>query len=345
LFWLASPAISWFYDNSIYGLIVLPLSVGVLFNTMSIVPIASLQKDKKFISIARSELFAELASLALVLSLVGKVEAIWALSCKPLVFAIVRFMLLWLASARTSTKRSKFGVEFDGVKALLGFSLYQSGFNITNYFSKCLDNILVGKYFNAESLGVYSKAYQLMSYPLLMLTFAMSPAIQPVLTEIKHDKYEFERLHNKFIMYMALLGLIVGVLVCVLSEIIVDILLGSQWGEVVPLLEILSIIIPVQVVLSSSGGFYQAAGRADLLFKCGLFAAITNITAICYGVYSESLESICWSIVCSFSINIVQCYYIMGKNLFPGKIKGVAKVILFLMSGVLVLSLFVINRA
>jgi O-antigen/teichoic acid export membrane protein len=317
MFWLAAPAISWFYDNALYSLLVLPVAIGVIFSTVAIVPLASLTKDQRFISVARCDVLAELGSLAFVLGMLGVVEPIWVLSCKPLVVALIRVILLWSVSARTTTGRAGMGQDLALVKPLLGFSLYQLGFNVLNYFTRNLDNILVGKYFGAISLGEYDKAYQLMRYPLLLLTFAMAPAIQPVLTEIKDDPYEFERLHNKFVKYISLLGLVVGVSVYLLSELIVQVLLGSQWDEVTPLLKILSISIPIQIVLSSSGGFFQAAGRADLLFKCGIFSSVANVTAIAIGVWLGSLEVLCWAILCSFSLNFFQCYYVLGKHLLP----------------------------
>ncbi|MEY8251900.1 MAG: lipopolysaccharide biosynthesis protein [Colwellia sp.] len=342
LFWLAAPAISWFYENSLYSLLVIPVAISVTFNTALIVPLASLTKDQLFFSIARCDVFAELGSLALVLGLIGVIDPIWALACKPLAVALIKALLLWLASAGTITGRAGMSRDFDQVKPLLSFATYQLGFNILNYFSRNLDNILVGKYFGVISLGVYDKAYQLMRYPLMLLTFAMGPAIQPVLTEIKHDRHEFERLHNKFVKYMSLLGLVVGVAVYLLSELIVQILLGSQWAAVTPLLQILSITIPIQIVLSSSGGFFQAAGRADLLFKCGIFSSITNITAIAMGIWLGNLEILCWAILCSFSLNFFQCYYTLGKNLLPSGFLGVFKNMIVAIVGVAVFSFLVL---
>lgn len=342
VFFLGSPLISWFYDNSIYSTLVLPVAASVVFNAMLIVPLASLQKDRKFISIARAEALAEVGSLVTVVCLIPYIDSIWALAVKPLVASILKFVFLWLESKRTIIGRPAFGRELWHIQKLIGFSAYQTGFNFLNYFSRNLDNILVGKFFGAVSLGVYDKAYQLMRYPLMLLTFAMTPAIQPVLTEIKHDKYEFERLHNKFVRYMSLLGLGVSVAVYVLADLIVKVVLGSQWGMVIPLLEILSITIPIQIVLSSSGGFYQAAGRVDLHFKCGLFSSITNVSAIIFGIYEGSLEALCWLIVLSFSVNIIQCYYVMGKYLFPNGYFGVLKSIGFGVSGAWLLAIWIL---
>jgi PST family polysaccharide transporter len=298
-------------------LLVIPVALSVIFSTASIVPLASLQKESRFISIARCEGLAELISLITILILFKYIEPIWALTLKPLVAAILKSFFLWLASSTTVVGRPKFGAKISTVKKLLSFSLYQFGFNIVNYFSRNLDNILVGKYFSTVSLGVYDKAYQLMRYPLMLLTFAMNPAIQPVLTEIKDNPYEFERLHNKFVRYMSLLGLAIGISVYLSAELIVKILLGEQWLNVIPLLEILSLTIPIQIVLSSSGGFFQAAGRADLLFKCGVFSAVVNVIAIVFGILGGTLEGLCWSLLISFSINFMQCYFVLTRNLLP----------------------------
>jgi PST family polysaccharide transporter len=320
-----SPILSWFYDNKIYLLLSIPVSISIFFNTICIVPLASLQKEKRFISIARTDCIAELASLIIVVLLTSVIEPILVLAIKPLSTSIMRFSLLLLSSRHTQIGRPYFGKEIGAIKKLLSFTSYQAGFNFLNYFSRNLDNILVGKYFGAVSLGVYDKAYQLMRYPLLLLTFAMSPAIQPVLTEIKHDKIEFERLHNKFVKYICYLGLIAGVSIYFFSELIVLIILGEQWDKVIPLLKILSLTVPIQVVLSSSGGFFQAAGRVDLMFKCGVFSAFVNVLFISIGISNGDIITLCWLLVLSFNINFLQCYYILSSNLLVNGFRGFIK--------------------
>jgi len=317
IFSLSGSIVASFYDNDIYKLLVIPIALSIIFSTTAIVPLASFQKESRFISIARCDGSAEFISLGGVLILLQYFDPVWVLTLKPLMNAIARCFLLWFTSKGTIIGRARLGTDLGQVKALLSFSMYQFGFSVVNFFSRNLDNILVGKYFSSASLGVYDQAYRLMRYPLMLLTFAMAPAIQPVLTELKDDPYEFERLHNKFVGYISLLGLAVGVSVYFLSELIVHILLGDQWEAVVPLLEILSLTIPIQIVLSSSGGFFQAAGRADLQFRCGLLSTSVNVSAIIFGIVNGTLEGLCWSLLVSFSINFMQTYFILSKHLLP----------------------------
>ncbi|AZG36832.1 MULTISPECIES: lipopolysaccharide biosynthesis protein [Shewanella] len=343
LFFAASPLISWFYNNEIYQYLVIPVAISIIFNTAIIVPLASFNRDKKFISIARCEAIAEVISIVVVLVSLYYLEPIWALSLKPLTVAFIKYILVVLGSKNTEIGMPWFGKELSHTYKILAFSKHQAGFNFLNYFSRNLDNILVGKYLGTVSLGIYDKAYQLMRYPLLLLTFAMSPAIQPVMMELKNDLYKFETLHNKFIIVISIIGLFVGVVICFLSEEIVYILLGEQWYGVTPLLEILSVSIPIQIVMSTSGGFYQAAGRTDLMLKCGLFAFCTNVTGIVIGVLMNDLELLSWAIVFSSFVNYIQCYYIMGKYLLPSGAWHTLKRILTTLIGVALMFFMVVK--
>ncbi|MGL1044548.1 lipopolysaccharide biosynthesis protein [Vibrio vulnificus] len=325
ILYFCSPIISNIYNNDIYKTIIPPVSISIIFTTLSIVPLASLQKERRFLSIAYSESLSEIVSLSVVLFLFNKIDSILLLSMKPLIVAVSKFIFLYLSSKKTKTGPSGFLFDFKEVRKIMAFSGYQSGFNFINYFSRNLDNLLVGKFFSASDLGIYDKSYQIMRYPLMLLTFAMSPAIQPVLTIIKNDIEEFERLHNKIIRYLSIIGVFIGGLIYIFSDDIVYIILGEQWSEVSGLLSILALSIPIQVVLSSSGGFYQASGRVDLLFQCGIFSGFINCIAIIVGVSSGSLEQLCYLLFVSYIINFFQCYFVFCKHVLKGRYLGFLK--------------------
>lgn len=324
VFLLFSPAIAWFYNYSAYQYLVIPVALSIVFNACSIVPTAAYTREKKFLLIARGEIIAELTSLAVVLALLSlqPFDAVLLLAFKPLTVSIVKFIALWHGSSKTEVGLARVSFEFAQVKPLFRFSVYQFMSNVMVYFSRNLDNLLVGKYFGATSLGLYDKAYQLMRYPLMLLTFAMAPAIQPVLKEINHDKNKFAALHNKFITYLAIVGGLVGLGLYFAADLIVWLLLGNQWGDVGGLLKVLAITVPIQIVLSSSGGFFQAANRPDLMFVATVFSFVTNVSAIVLAIIFGDLYVLCWALTVSFTVNFFQCYYLLGKHVFVGEYFG-----------------------
>src|SRR5690606_11592019 len=125
-------------------------------------------------------------------------DPLHALAARGMFAAVVNFAVLYYYSGTTEFGRPKWGNRFSAIKPLWSFSAYQLGFNFINYFSRNLDNILVGKYLGATSLGVYDKAYQLMRYPLMLLTFSMTPAIQPVVRKYAGDIAMVEAIHRDF---------------------------------------------------------------------------------------------------------------------------------------------------
>lgn len=316
IFYLFSYFLNSYYartDYQDYGLL---LSIAIFFQSLCTMPLVSFQKQRKFITIALIDSVAEIISAIVVLYLAYLGKPLYALASRPLVVAINKFLIMNFFAKNTAIGSCQFGKNIAAVKPLLAFSSYQFAFNFINYFSRNLDNILVAKYMGAISLGVYDKAYQLMRYPLMLLTFAMTPAIQPVISEHRGDVKMVLAIHNEFVKKMSLLGVVVGFAMYIFASPIVTILLGNQWLKVIPILEILAIIIPIQIVLSTSGSFFQAMDRADLLFASGLASAIVNVAAIITGIYIGTLEAICWGLVVSFSINFIQAYWVMYKYVY-----------------------------
>ncbi|QVK23664.1 oligosaccharide flippase family protein [Shewanella dokdonensis] len=214
-------------------------------------------KGNVFLKIACIGLITEIISTTCVVVLSSIVNPLHALAAKIAISAISSFLLTYYFSGKTEFGRPFLGRKLSAIIPLLKFSSYQFGFNIIISFAQNLDNILVGKYFGYYTLGIYDKAYQLMRYPLTLLTFAMTPAIQPVIKNYSNDINRVESIHVNFTFKLSLLGWLSGLCIFLWADIIVLIIFGSQWVAVVPIIRILSISIPIQVVLATSGSFFK----------------------------------------------------------------------------------------
>lgn len=346
VFYIVTYGLNHFYGRDDYHLLGLPICVSILFSAANTLPMSFLQREQRFITLARSDVLAELPALIIVWWILDSGYPLYALAVRPLVVAIVKFVLNYIACAKTEFSQPMFGHNLAAIKPLLGFSGYQFAFNFINYFSRNLDNILVGRILGMGALGVYDKAYALMKYPLQLLTFAITPAIQPVLAQHSHDLDLMEKTHTDFVRKISVLGVLAGVLMGASSKEIVLILLGEQWRGVGSLLQTLSVAIPVQVILSTSGAFYQALNRTDLLFKCGLFSSILNVTAIIIGLLFGSLQMLTLCLIISFHVNFFQCYWIMYRKAFRRPIRALfialIPAVLLLVSGLLGLLLSIL---
>ncbi|MFQ3272148.1 MAG: O-antigen/teichoic acid export membrane protein [Pseudoalteromonas tetraodonis] len=316
LFMFMTPSLIKWLELSDIPYISIVLAFNIFFSALSMFPLASLQKDTEFLLIARAEIFAELSSFLVALSLYYLGFGILGLISKLLVVPIARFFLYFYFSKSSELGRPWFGAELIAIKRLFGVAKYQLAFNVLNFFSRNLDTILITKYFGAPAVGIYEKSYQVMRYPLQLFTFAITPALQPILTKHKHNPElvmgEFYRVAFKLVM----LGTFVALVLFWAADDVVLILFGPQWHGTAAILQILSITIPLQMVLSSTGGVFQAFGSTKEMFYCGLFSSVTNISAIVLGVVSGDLLYLCLLLTCSFLMNFIQCIFVLHRYVF-----------------------------
>ena len=166
-------------------------------------------------------------------------------------------------------------------------------------------------------VGYYEKSYRLMMLPLQNITNVVSPVMHPIFSEYQHDLAKLSSSYLKVVRFLAFIGFPLSVFLWFSAHEVVLTVFGGQWEPSVPVFRILTTTVGVQVVLSTSGSVFQAAGQTKMLFISGLLSAVLNVGAICAGIFAYgSLEAVAWGISMSFAVNFVQCYYLMFYRTF-----------------------------
>lgn len=292
------------------------VSLAIFFVFCSAVPNAFLLREKSFYKIATAGILAECIGTSFAVFLAYAIPPHEALAFRMPILSMVNFFIIYMFSSYTEFGRPKPTLNFKAIKPLLEFVKYQFGFNLVNFFSRNIDSILIGKYLGFNILGAYDRAYQLMKYPLMALTFAMTPAIQPEIRKNNKNKKVIYALHKEFTLRLSFIAIIPGFLMWYLSDWIINILFGSNWSEAIPILKILSISVPIQIILSTSGSFFQGMNQPKILFYVGLVNSFLTISGIIFGIYLNNLQMLCWLIVITTHINFVICYIVMHERCY-----------------------------
>jgi PST family polysaccharide transporter len=313
LFFAFSYLIAYFYNNSVYINIGHLLCFSIIFNLLNIVPSNLILKNKKFKIVALSNLYSNILAgiLTIVLAYLG--FSYYALVFNSIVQGLLNFLICYRCS-RIKINVKKFSMK--PIKRISHFSIYQFLFNMINYFSRNLDNLVIGKYMGMNALGYYDKSYKLMLYPVQNLTFVITPVLQPVLSEFQHEKDIILMHYKKIVRLLALMGAFITVFCFFSSKEIILIMYGSKWIGSVATFRILSISIVIQMVLSSSGSIFQATGNTKHLFNTGVISACTMISFIFIGLKLGKIEYLAGLLVLGFLLNFIQGYYILIKKVF-----------------------------
>ncbi|QCU73135.1 oligosaccharide flippase family protein [Pseudoalteromonas distincta] len=328
LFWCFLYLLNFFYNRDDYQTIGLYGVFSVFFSVVSSVPLAALIKDKQFFELSKNTIFAELFSIIIVIVLYEKVPDMYLIGVRFGLVPIVNFMLVMYSAKKTTIGMPFFGKSLSDFNLIRGFSIYVFGFNFLNYFSRNLDNILIGKYIGLVSLGLYERSYMLMKYPLQLITSAAAPAIQPVVKDFSKNKDDVCDAHSFIVEKVIVLSSVISTFLYCNAEMIVSILLGEQWREVSEIISVLAMAIPLQVATSFNGGFWQALDKTKEQFKVALFTASVMITLIFVGaVYFKTLIILAYLITFGLNLTCFNALYQIFRRLYSKSILYVFKLV------------------
>jgi O-antigen/teichoic acid export membrane protein len=311
-FYSFSYFIAFFYNNRIYIKLGGLLSLSVLFSICNIVPNAILYKAQRFKEVGLINIIVNI-----VVGIITIFLAFKGFSYYSLVFdSILKSLFIFILCFKECKIKIKQGYSYSSVKSIQNYSSFQFLFNFINYFTRNLDNILIGKYLSASTLGYYDKSYKLMLYPIQNLTNVITPVLHPVLSEYQNNKDIIYDMYIRVVKVLAFLGIFVSVYCFFSAREIIRIMYGPNWDASIPIFRILSISIVIQMVLSSIGSIFQATGYVNKLFSTGVVSAIFTVTAITIGIANKSLIILSLGLVIAFLLNFIQCFYVLITKVF-----------------------------
>jgi PST family polysaccharide transporter len=172
-------------------------------------------------------------------------------------------------------------------------------------------------------LGFYDKAFTLMLMPVQNLTHVITPVLHPVLSDYQDRK---DKIYSSFITLVRILttiGFPLSVLLYFSGEEIIYLFYGSQWTQSVPVFRILALIVGVEILLSSTGSFFQSANRADLLFLSGVITSTLIILGVLYGIFIEkSLLGVATGLVIARLLNFFMSIYLLIRRTLGFPLSG-----------------------
>ena len=328
LFSLLGPVIANFYHNNEYKKIAIILSFVLFFHTANIVPYALIMKNKWFRTIGLIYLVVEIITTLIAIAAAWKGYSYYALIIKSISNA---FLVFFIDSVTVKLKLSG-KLNFGIVKELFSYSFFQLLYNILNYFSRSLDTLLVGKYFGNNILGFYDRAYRLVYLPVNSLSNIITPVLHPILSSHQNDHELIYKVFKESVKLLSIIGIPLTVFIYFNAKAIILIMYGNQWTNSVPIFQILSMAIWVQMLLPGTITIFQSLGKTNYLFIYGLLSAFFVVSAILIGIFFfGNIKMIAVLLLIAYIISICIAFYMLIIKLLN---KSVLEVIKLLLTGV-----------
>ena len=260
---VAAPFVAAFYEMPKLEWPLRALCVILIVNALMGVQVARVQRNLRFKTIFIASIVAVVVSGAVGIGSALLGAGLWALVIQQLTYYSVNCAMLfaqtrWVPQVVFNAGRARTLFKF-------GWKLLVSGLLDTGYTS--LSDLIIGKQFSAETLGVYGQGKR---YPYA-LGYMLDGAIQPVMlsavSRVQDDLSQVKALVRRALKTSTFLIFPAMALFAAAAYPVVHLILGEKWVDCVPFLQIYCFIYALWPIHTTNLQALNGMGRSDLFLK------------------------------------------------------------------------------
>lgn len=300
-----------FYGEPALKPITIILSSLFVLNSISIVNSSILRKNLDFKTLFKINLISQVVAGVTAVAMAIKGLGYWAIVFQLLVSATITsclsyYFVRWVPGFRFS-KRS--------LTELFRFSWGLIGNNSLNYWVRNIDNLLVGKFIGSSQLGIYSRSYIILTLPMRNISDVVSKVLFPSFTKLKDSPAKIKSIYFRVCRSVILIVSPLMVFLFVYADLLVGLVFGDRWNEMIPIIRVFSILAINQSIGTLISNLYMAHGKTKEMFVLGTILRCLLIASIVFGLR--------WGIVgVALSYTIASYVSSYVNHFYVGKISG-----------------------
>ena len=308
-----APWVSDFYDEPQLCSLMRVLCLIVIINSFAVVQRAIYTASINFKTQAKASFIAALASGLVGVWMAYNGYGVWTLVWQQILNAGINTLLLWIYS----NWYPRWAYSWKSFRELFAFGskLLASGLLDTLYTNIYL--LVIGKIFNAASLGFYTQADRFTKLPSSNITGILQRVTYPVLCSIQDDD---ERLREDYRKLLRLSAFIIFPMMCLLAGVaypLVELLIGEKWRFAATLIIPLSFTMMWWPIHAINLNLLQVKGRSDLFLRLEIIKKIIGVTVLVLSI-PFGLLFMCYAGIATSIISLVINTYYTGKLIQVG---------------------------
>lgn len=257
------------------------LSLMMVLNAYNSVQIAIVQRSLLFkrVFVATSWSVAVSAVLGIATAVAG--AGIWALVVQQLSYQAVNCVSLywqtrWIPSLVFNESRAAVLYRF-GWKIL--------ACNILNTGYQSLYDLVIGAQFSAAQLGLVSQGKKYPSALGSMLDGAIQPVMMSSIARVQDDEGRAKRLMRRAMKSSSFVVFPAMALFAVVAPGLIPLLLGDQWADAVPFLQMYCFVYALLPIHSSNLSALSGLGHSGINLVLEIVKKIIGVTALAIGAF------------------------------------------------------------
>ncbi len=300
-----------YFGKPVLTLIVTAFSFNFLINGFLSMALALLQKSFDFktraISSSVTEVVYLIAGTAMALSGFG----LWSLVISRVIASAAGAAYIF-ARVERMPRLSK--IDRRTSRGFVNYGKYFLGAGIISYIFDNIDYLVIAKTLGEALLGVYMLAYNLISYPVQLVAYALGRLAFPLFAKLQSDRAVLENAYNGMSALIAFISLPAFAGLLATASPLVRFLYGEKWGLAALPLQILVLQGAVRTLTAGISDMYNAVGRTDQSFRLTFIQLLVVVpTVLIFGRWG--IGSVAMAMSVSFTLVRVYGTWSMYRRL------------------------------
>lgn len=308
---LAGLTSSFFNTPQAYGVLLLSSIIPVIRGFIN-PSVAKLQKELLFrrqFYYQTILLFVETIVAVLLVIVMKSVNAlILGIMAGAIFEVIVSFLII--------SPMPHLGFRMSLFKNILNHGKWITGSTIFNYFYQHGDDIAVGRILGSYSLGLYDMAYRMSLAPLSDFADVVAKVTFPVYVRMSQDKKRLRKAFFKTLIVVAIVVFPTGVFLSLFAKEIILIVLGSEWINMTPALQVLGIFGSIRAISVFTSTVFLSIQKQNIFMLISLIGLLgLGITIIPF-THLWGISGASASALLGTSITLPVIYYFIRKHIY-----------------------------
>ena len=273
---VSAPAIAWFYREPRLVAVTIAFSITFLLSGATVQHMALLTRQMRFKVIALIQVGSMVAGVAVAIGMAWLECGYWSLVGMQVSTVIVTFLMTW----RASRWRPQFPKRHSGTRPLLSFGVNLATGEFVWSIARGTDGLLIGRFWGADSVGLYSRAGALLMRPILLLMFPIESVVMPMLSRLQSQPERYRRTFLHVYEAIALVGAVLTSLFLVLAHPLTLVVLGPKWEKAAVIFAAFTIASLCYVLTTVSTWLFASQGRGRE--SMGALLMTSGLTIVSY---------------------------------------------------------------
>lgn len=300
--YVSAPYIAQFYNIPLLRDVLRVQGIILFIYAFNIVQRNQLQKKMNFKVLSIVTILTSLTALTVTIVMAYHGFGVWALVAQYILTALIPALVFWFYVRW----RPQLTFSWQSFRELFGFGFYMFLTNMLNQFGHQVQGLLIGRFYNAATMGYYSKANATERLASTSISKVMSQVTYPLYAEMQDDKTALGDMIKKITLTLSYITFPLMFILLLCAKPIFILLYTERWADSVPYFQVLCIAGLAYSLQSVNYQSVAAIGKSRTMFVWTFVKRAMGIIFVVAGLLLDGMRGLLIGMV----INTWFSYYI-----------------------------------